>query len=141
MLHEAWTGKKPNILYFREFGCDVWILIKGDCDKLSPKSQKFIFTGWQEGPKAVCYYNAQNRKIQISRNYKFNENQPLYSPINLETNEQEEISETDNETTGTTPKKDTNNATQSLLLLGEQGQSQTQLPTWCTNRITQDHNY
>src|SRR4051812_21283669 len=66
MPHEAWTSKKPNISYFREFRCDVWILIKGDHDKLSPKSQKFIFTGWQEGPKAIHYYNPQYQKTQIS---------------------------------------------------------------------------
>src|SRR5205823_5047078 len=56
-----------------------------------------------------------------------------YSPINLKTIEQEEIAETDNETTG--------NTNQSSLLPGEQEQSQTQCPTRRTNRIMQDHNY
>jgi hypothetical protein len=26
MPHEASTGKKPDVLHFRKFGCDVWVL-------------------------------------------------------------------------------------------------------------------
>lgn len=30
---EAWHGKKPNVSYLREFGCDVWILNEGQRQK------------------------------------------------------------------------------------------------------------
>ena len=52
--HEAWTGRKPDVSHFREFGCDVWVLNqKEKGSKLAPKSQKIKFTGFLDGQKAI----------------------------------------------------------------------------------------
>ena len=73
---EAWSGTKPNVSHLQEFGCDVWILDEDkNRSKLAPKSKKMIFTGFEDGPKAVCYYNATTQKIKVSRNFVFNQNE------------------------------------------------------------------
>ena len=71
--YEAWTGQKPNVSHLREFGASVWIYDEGDTGKLLPRANKHIFVGFQEGPKAVRYYDAGKRSIKISRNYRFSE--------------------------------------------------------------------
>lgn len=68
---EMWTGKRPDVSHFQEFGCDVWILSEGLKDKMKSKAHKYVFTGFEEGPKAVRYYDASSRRIKISRNYTF----------------------------------------------------------------------
>ncbi len=61
---EAWTKTKPNVLHLKEFGCDVWILTEGqNLSKLEPKSKKFIFVGYLDGPKAIKYYDPRLRQI------------------------------------------------------------------------------
>jgi len=73
---EAWSGTKANVSHLREFGCDVWIL---DEDKnrlkLAPKSKKMVFTSFEDGLKAVQYYNAATWKIKVLQNFAFNENE------------------------------------------------------------------
>jgi len=73
---EAWSGTKPDVSHLREFGCDVWILDEDkNRSKLAPKSKKMIFTGFEDGPKAVRYYDAATRKIKVSQNFAFNKNE------------------------------------------------------------------
>jgi hypothetical protein len=36
-----------------------------------PKSQRRAYVGYEDGPKAVQYYNAETRKVLTSRNYRF----------------------------------------------------------------------
>lgn len=66
-----WTGKKPNIGHLQEFGTEVWVLTKGAHDKMKPRAHKYIFTGFEDGPKAIRYYDANTRKIKISQNFTF----------------------------------------------------------------------
>jgi hypothetical protein len=74
--YEAWTGKKPDISHLREFGCDVWILDETkDKSKLAPRSKKMVFVGFEDGSKAVRYWDKATRKIKVSRNVAFNENE------------------------------------------------------------------
>ena len=62
--------------HLREFGCNVWILDKSNNrSKLDPKSKKMVFVGFMDGLKLVCYYEARTRKIKVSRNFAFNENE------------------------------------------------------------------
>jgi transposase InsO family protein len=73
--HEAWTGKKPDVTHFREFGSDVWILDESiNRSKLSPKSKKMVFVGFMEGSKSVRYWDKEKRNIKVSRNFTFSEN-------------------------------------------------------------------
>ncbi|KAK0196116.1 hypothetical protein F5146DRAFT_1133575 [Armillaria mellea] len=63
---------KPNVSHLKEFSCDVWILTEGqNLSKLKPKSKKFLFVGYLDGPKAIKYYNLRLRQIQVSRNFIF----------------------------------------------------------------------
>ena len=74
--HEAWTGKKPDVSHFREFGCDVWVLNQGEKgSKLAPKSRKMKFMGFLDGQKAIRYYDPTKRTIRVSRNVTFDENE------------------------------------------------------------------
>jgi hypothetical protein len=74
--YEAWTGKKPDVSHFREFGCDVWVLDEDkNRSKLAPKSKKMVFVGFMEGSKAVRYWDKMMRNIKVSRNVSFNENE------------------------------------------------------------------
>jgi hypothetical protein len=74
--YEAWTGKKPDVSHFREFGCDVWVLDENkNRSKLAPKSKKMVFVGFMEGSKAVRYWDKGKRNIKVSRNVSFNENE------------------------------------------------------------------
>jgi hypothetical protein len=48
-----WKGKRPNISYFRVFGCLAYVLIPKDKRKaLQPHSKKCIFIGYPDGVKA-----------------------------------------------------------------------------------------
>ena len=76
--HEAWTGKKPDVSHFREFGSDVWILDESkNRSKLTPKSKKMIFVGFMEGSTAVRYWDKEQRSIKVLRNFAFSENEEL----------------------------------------------------------------
>ena len=66
-LYKVWTGKKPNVSHFREFGCDIWILDESkNKSKLAPKSKKMIFVGFMEGSMAVQYWDRVARLIKVS---------------------------------------------------------------------------
>src|SRR5258708_15775785 len=71
MLMEAWVGNKPDLSHLREFGTDVWILSEGESNKTQPKSVKMILVGFEDGSKAVRYYNPKTRRVNVSRNYTF----------------------------------------------------------------------
>ena len=74
--YEAWTGKKQDVSHLREFGCDVWVLDETkNKSKLAPRSKKMIFVGFEDGSKAVRYWDKTTRKIKVSRNVAFNENE------------------------------------------------------------------
>jgi transposase InsO family protein len=77
---EAWTGEKPDVSHFRAFGNDVWILVEGDRSKLEPKSAKYRFVGFEDGSKAVRYYDEAKRSIKVSRNFMWNENDKPMNP-------------------------------------------------------------
>ena len=76
--YEAWTGKKPDVSHFQEFGCDVWVLKQGEnLSKLEPKSKKMKFVGFIDEQKSIRYYDAPKRSIRVSRNATFVENDPM----------------------------------------------------------------
>jgi hypothetical protein len=83
--YEAWNGLKPDVSHFREFGCDVWVLDEDkNRSKLALKSKKMVFVGFAEGSKAVHYWDKATRKIKVSRNVAFNENdEPTSEMVSL----------------------------------------------------------
>jgi len=77
MPHEAWMGEKPDVSHLREFGSDVWVLKEGiKLSKLEPKLKKVTFVGFEDGPKAIRFFDAAKCQIGVSRNFIFAEKEP-----------------------------------------------------------------
>ena len=70
--HEGWFKHKPSVSHLREFGAPVWILLQGQKEdrKMLPKSKRQVYVGFDDGAKAVKYYNAETRKILTSHNFR-----------------------------------------------------------------------
>jgi hypothetical protein len=70
--YQGWFNVKPNVSHLREFGAPVWVLLQGQKEqrKMLPKSKHRVYVGFDEGTKAVKYYNAETRKVLTSRNYR-----------------------------------------------------------------------
>ncbi|KAL0960995.1 hypothetical protein HGRIS_014931 [Hohenbuehelia grisea] len=72
--HERWKHKKPDVSYFRVFGCLAYVHIKKKKRKaLQPKSQKCVFIGYAEGTKAWKFWNPVTQKILVSSHAIFDE--------------------------------------------------------------------
>lgn len=70
--HELWTGRTPNIKYFREFGCEAYTRDRNpNKSKFDPRSKKGIFVGYANGSKAYRIWIPEDRKIDIARDVKF----------------------------------------------------------------------
>jgi len=69
--HQKWTGERPDVSSIQEFGVPVWILDEHHTNKLQSKSTEHIFIGYEDGPKAIKYYDRGMRNIKVSRNYRF----------------------------------------------------------------------
>jgi hypothetical protein len=150
---EAWSGKKPNVAHHREFGCDVWILIEGDKSKLSPKSEKYTFVGFEDGPKAVRYYDAQTRKIKVSRNFIFSEAENKEPATEIETSPRLELegeNKGDNDPQSRETPNTPNNALTPTTMIPDvqtstipryRGREIQDIPLRRTARNISDHNY
>lgn len=61
------NGKKPDISYFRVFGCLAYVLVrKRDRKALQPHSRKYIFVGYPDGTKAYKFWDPVVQKFYIS---------------------------------------------------------------------------
>jgi hypothetical protein len=71
--YEIWFQRKPHVAHLREFGAPVWVLLQGQAvqRKMLPKSKRRAYVGYEEGPKAIKYYNAEMNKVLSSRNFRF----------------------------------------------------------------------
>jgi hypothetical protein len=73
---EAWSGTKLNVAYLRTFGCITYTHIPSELrKKLDDRSDKCIFTGYSETFKAYRLYNTISKKLILSRDVNFLENQ------------------------------------------------------------------
>ena len=62
--YELWAGRKPNLKYFRTFGCEGYILRNGDnLGKFDAKSDLGIFLGYSIMSKAYRVYNQNSQVI------------------------------------------------------------------------------
>ncbi|CAN1825758.1 Retrovirus-related Pol polyprotein from transposon TNT 1-94 [Linum perenne] len=72
--YEIWKGRKPNIGYFRPFGCKCFILnTKDQLGKFDAKSDEGIFLGYSDLSKAYRVYNKRTFKVEESINVIFDE--------------------------------------------------------------------
>src|ERR1700720_1405358 len=69
---QGWFNYKPNIAHLCKFGAPIWILLQGQKEqqKMLPKSKRCIYVGYDDGSNSIKYYNAETRKVLISRNFK-----------------------------------------------------------------------
>jgi hypothetical protein len=73
---EAWSGTKLNVAHLRTFGCIAYAHIHSELrKKLNDRSEKCIFTGYSETSKAYRLYNPITKKLTLSKDVKFLENQ------------------------------------------------------------------
>jgi hypothetical protein len=72
-LYQLWHRDKPDVSHLRKFGVPIWILAQGQrvLRKMLPKSQHQAYVRYNEGSKAVKFYNAAMRNILTSYNYHF----------------------------------------------------------------------
>ena len=83
MCHHEWktsielfNGKKPNTLYFRVFGCCAYVFIFSEQqpDKLSSKSEKMIFIGYEPNTKGWHFWFKTKHQVMVTTNATFDEN-------------------------------------------------------------------
>jgi hypothetical protein len=73
---EAWSGTKLNVAHLRTFGCIAYAHVPSELrKKLDDRSEKCIFTGYSETSKAYRLYNPITKKLILSRDVQFLENQ------------------------------------------------------------------
>ena len=72
---QLWNGMKPDLSYFRTFGCQAYVFIPKDKrpNKLAPKSEDMIFIGYEPGTKGYRFWSQTRRTIVISSTATFDE--------------------------------------------------------------------
>jgi hypothetical protein len=73
--YEAWHGRKPNVHHMRVFGCVAHVKKVGPgISKLSDRSTKMLFIGYEEASKCYCVYDPTANKLQVLHDVVFEEN-------------------------------------------------------------------
>ncbi|KAH9715535.1 Integrase catalytic domain-containing protein [Citrus sinensis] len=76
-LYELWKHRKPNISYFKVFGCKCFILnTKDNLGKFDPKSNVGIFLGYSNSSKAYRVYNKNTLVVEEYMHVTFDESNP-----------------------------------------------------------------
>ena len=74
---KSWSGHKPNVTHFRNFGSKAWARIPTEKRKaLKPQSQEFLLVGYSEDSKGYKLINLSTNKSFIERSVQFQE-EPL----------------------------------------------------------------
>src|SRR5260370_36261653 len=77
--YQGWNTNKPNVSHLREFGTPVHILLQGQqtqC-KILPKTQQHFYVGNKYNSNSIIYYSKETKRLNVSRNYYFiNDNHP-----------------------------------------------------------------
>ncbi|KAI0515512.1 hypothetical protein KFK09_008177 [Dendrobium nobile] len=72
--YEAWMKCKPNVQYFRTFGCIAYVKATvPHMKKLEDRSHPMVLFGYEPGTKAYRVYDPNEKKIHISRDIIFDE--------------------------------------------------------------------
>ena len=71
---ESWSGKKPSVTHFKVFGCIAHTHVPDvKRKKLDAMSEKYVFLGTSEESKVYRLYNPTRKKIVVSRDVVFSE--------------------------------------------------------------------
>ncbi|KAH9680506.1 Integrase catalytic domain-containing protein [Citrus sinensis] len=96
--YELWKDRKPNIGYFKVFGCKCFVLnTKDNLGKFDPKSDVGIFLGYSNSSKAYRVYNKRTLVVEESMHVTFDESNPsstekVFVDDNAEEKQQQEAS-------------------------------------------------
>jgi hypothetical protein len=90
--YELWNNRKPNIGYFKVFGCKCFVLNDRDnLGKFDAKSDEGIFLGYSTNSKAYRVFNKRTMVVDESMHVVFDETNPFHiknncddEPISLE---------------------------------------------------------
>jgi hypothetical protein len=91
--YEIWTAKCPGLSFLKVWGCEAYV----KClmlDKLTPKSDKYLFVGYTRETKGYYFYNKAEIKVFVARNDVFFEKEFLYKGVSASKVQLEEIEET-----------------------------------------------
>ena len=70
---ELWNRRKPNLRYIRIWECPAHVL-KGKTEKLEPRTEVCLFVGYPKGTRGGLFYSPQEKKVFVSTNATFLEN-------------------------------------------------------------------
>ena len=70
---ELWSGLKPSLRHIRIWGCTTHVL-KGKTGKLEPRTEVCLFVGYHKGTRGGLFYSPQDKKVFVSTNATFLEN-------------------------------------------------------------------
>ncbi|KAH9768815.1 Integrase catalytic domain-containing protein [Citrus sinensis] len=92
--YELWKDRKPNIGYFKVFGCKCFVLnTKDNLGKFDPKSDVGIFLGYSNSSKAYRVYNKRTLVVEESMHVTFDESNPSTEKAVVDDNAEEEQQE------------------------------------------------
>lgn len=84
---ELWANERPNLAAMKIFGCTAMVHVpKEKRKKLDAKSEKCIFIGYSADAKAYKLYNKTTRKVVVSRDVIFIEDERTEQVNKLSTN-------------------------------------------------------
>jgi transposase InsO family protein len=71
---ESWHGRRPDVRYFRTFGCVTYVkTVKPHLKKLEDRGTPVVFIGYEPGAKAWRFYDPASRRAVVSRDVVFDE--------------------------------------------------------------------
>ena len=70
---ELWNERKLSLPHFRIWGCPAHVF-KGKTEKLEPRTEVCLFVGYPKGTRGGLFYSPKNKKIFVSTNATFLEN-------------------------------------------------------------------
>ena len=76
MPYELWFGKKPKLSFLK-----VAYVKKLQPDKLEPKSEKCVFTGYPKETVGYTFYHKSEGKIFVAKNGSFLEKEFLSKEV------------------------------------------------------------
>jgi hypothetical protein len=82
---EKYSKKKPHVNHLRVFGCLAYVHIpKQNCDKISSKTKKCLFMGYDDKSKVYRLYDPTEKQIVLSRDVTFDESKIGYKHLDEE---------------------------------------------------------
>jgi hypothetical protein len=83
--YELWNNRKPNIRYFKVFGCKCFVLNdKDNLGKFDAKSGEGIFLGYSSNSKAYRVFNKRTMVVDESMHVVFYETNPFHIKNNYD---------------------------------------------------------